>query len=533
MRLPLILFPLFRIHTGSIPRRRIRQLPAAAEGFVELDDGGELVAAGLGERDLGGKKKLLGLQQFEIAGVARGVPLLGIFDRILIGADGAFLLTSRFGQFLTLRQGVGDLGERIERGLLIPELRFFPRGFCLGILTAKSAALKERTGHLRTGRPETGFARREVFQLWAHRAENRAQADARQKTSLGHADAGVGGAGGAFRLTDVGPAFEQFRGQAGGNFRRQRLFGQPRAASDRTGVAAEQDAELILLGRDQAFEGGHPRGARGRRGFGAGGFKSRGNPACEPFIEKFQAVVERLGGAMGDRQFLIKLQQFEVSRGHLAHEAEQNSAPVFFSREILGAGRLVEPADAAPEVEFPRDAEIAVETAGRCARALRIGVAELGVAAAVGIGYIAGTGKTLSVNLGGNGVKLFDPRGGNAGVKSFGQCHANQFLQPVVAINLPPRQIGQRMVAGRRLAPKREGRLHGWPLVVRTDGAAGEPQKGKHCTRCWQKFHGSRQMPPDLSGLSPAMLVPGSTVGWSGEACELWGRPLVTHISIT
>ena len=57
-------------------------------------------------------------------------------------------------------------------------------------------------------------------------------------------------------------------------------------------------------------------------------------------------------GALGDFQFVVQLQQAEVSRGHLGDQRLPHGLLRVLGREQLGAGGLVRAADPAPEVHF-------------------------------------------------------------------------------------------------------------------------------------------------------------------------------------
>ena len=70
-------------------------------------------------------------------------------------------------------------------------------------------------------------------------------------------------------------------------------------------------------------------------------------------LEEFQALGERVGVPPGDGQFFVEFEQFEVGRGHVGHERQHHAALRFLGREELRARGLVEPAHAAPEVQFP------------------------------------------------------------------------------------------------------------------------------------------------------------------------------------
>src|SRR5271165_2418565 len=124
----------------------VLQAPSAAKGLVELDERDELVPAGLCQRGFGREEQLLCLEHLVVARLPRGIALGRYLDRVLIGADGAFLLRAHLGQPAAGRERVRHVAEGVERRLLVAELRRLPGRLRLLVLAVEPATLEERPG---------------------------------------------------------------------------------------------------------------------------------------------------------------------------------------------------------------------------------------------------------------------------------------------------------------------------------------------------------------------------------------------------
>ncbi len=80
--------------------------------------------------------------------------------------------------------------------------------------------------------------------LW--RAELSGQRNLRKERCLGDAHVGVGGHQALLIAPHIGPALQQRRRQSGRNFGQVRLLGQVESARDRSGISAQQDADVVL-----------------------------------------------------------------------------------------------------------------------------------------------------------------------------------------------------------------------------------------------------------------------------------------------
>ena len=103
-------------------------MPAAAEGFIELHQGDELVPLGRGQFQFGGEELAVGVQHgqegFEPAFKAF-FSRLGI---IMIALDQGFLLLPEFLEFGMGDEAVGDFPEGLAHGELVEDQGLFLLG---------------------------------------------------------------------------------------------------------------------------------------------------------------------------------------------------------------------------------------------------------------------------------------------------------------------------------------------------------------------------------------------------------------------
>src|SRR5262249_11701741 len=88
---------------------RVGQAPPAAESLVELDIGGEPIAADLRERRLRRIELLLGLQHLVVAGQALAGPARPLQDGVLETSHGRALSGFRIMEFGERGEGVRNL----------------------------------------------------------------------------------------------------------------------------------------------------------------------------------------------------------------------------------------------------------------------------------------------------------------------------------------------------------------------------------------------------------------------------------------
>src|SRR5262249_42718227 len=143
------------------------------------------------------------------------------------------------------------------------------------------------------------------------------------------------------------------------------------------------------------------------------------------------------------------------------------------AREVLGLRRLVQTADAAPDVELPREVDVdLVEVHGRGAE----GRDEHRVAPAGPLPAVVDLGEELRARDPGPRRRLLDPRRRDLGIVTLGEGLVDELDEDGIVEDLPPRLVGERRGRRRRTLDvaidvrNRDRRL----LVVWTDRAAGE-----------------------------------------------------------
>ena len=284
--------------------------------------------------------------------------------------------------------------------------------------------------------------REEVAQLRAHVAEEAGEAQGREEARPWPTPtSALAATRSCSACADVGPPLQQRRGQAGRDVRRQRRE-RARRAGWAAAVAPEQEVDLVLPGHDRALDLGDLGRHLAQRGLGARGLQRRGGAALEPAVEEVVGVLEGGGRAPRDLQLGVQLAQLEVGRGDVGHERQQDAAPRLLGGEVLGARRLVQPPDAAPEVELPREADVR--------RPLRLGLALRGSRTGRGASrcqpavVVRPRGRTRTAGDAVEGARLLDARRGQPRVEAVRERLVDQALQHRVVEDVPP---GQRRPA--------------------------------------------------------------------------------------
>src|SRR2546425_7302845 len=91
-----------------------------------------------------------------------------------------------------------------------------------------------------------------------------------------------------------------------------------------------------------------------QRSLGARRFQGGGRPALEPAVEQVVGALEGGGRALRDLELAVQLAQVHVGDGHVRNERQEDAAAPLLRREVRGEGRLVEAADATPQIQLPR-----------------------------------------------------------------------------------------------------------------------------------------------------------------------------------
>ena len=147
-------------------------LPAAAERFVERNDGEELVSMRAREIELRRKKLLLRFENLVVARFPGNISLRRKFHRLFESVNLASLVPENFRQLLARDQRIRHFAERIENGLLVAKLRLLSHRLRLPVLSDEAAPFKQRPRSLGCNAPNiratqgecrqfrTGFAKK-------------------------------------------------------------------------------------------------------------------------------------------------------------------------------------------------------------------------------------------------------------------------------------------------------------------------------------------------------------------------------------
>ena len=244
----------------------------------------------------------------------------------------------------------------------------------------------------------------------------------------------------------------------------------PRGTSP--GRLTEEQPQRVLGKRDLALEAGDLAGRRVEQLLGLAYVEPARQAAAAPRLGQPQAVVARVARPRRDLELEIEGTQREVVLGDVGDERGEHSAPRFVTRQVLRARRLIQPADASPDIEFPAQAEpglgegdVVVHT-GRQRRAAAPRQVRRGLA-----GDRVHGRELIGARDAVDGTCLQDTLGRDAQLEVLFQRRRHQRGERVVAEEIEPLSIGQRFAGVRAGAAIRRRYFNVRALVVRTDGA--------------------------------------------------------------
>ena len=81
-------------------------------------------------------------------------------------------------------------------------------------------------------------------------------------------------------------------------------------------------------------------------------------PLSPPVVKDAVGLGVGVGRGTKYLQFLVQVQELEVSGGDVAHERDHHAAAGLVGGEIARARRLAQTPDAAPEINFPERVEV-------------------------------------------------------------------------------------------------------------------------------------------------------------------------------
>src|SRR6266404_5989855 len=128
--------------------------PASAERSVKLHQTLILRSARLRERELGGKKRALAIQHFEISRSTSLVAHVGEAHRFLQVCDSVLLAKPDLMEFLITDQRIGDVSEGLLNCLPVSDQRLLVLRLRRTQVSAQSSAREDRLAHLRAVRPD-------------------------------------------------------------------------------------------------------------------------------------------------------------------------------------------------------------------------------------------------------------------------------------------------------------------------------------------------------------------------------------------
>ena len=122
-------------------------------------------------------------------------------------------------------------------------------------------------------------------------------------------------------------------------------------------LSSQQQAELILFLDDLLLQFGQLGGSAGPFGLESIQIEFRYIAVIKAQPRNPDALFPRLQGALGDVDLKIERTKIEIGFGDVADQSDDHRPLVLFLGQKLGSRRLDRPTDAAPEIQFPFEAD--------------------------------------------------------------------------------------------------------------------------------------------------------------------------------
>ena len=185
----------------------------------------------------------------------------------------------------------------------------------------------------------------------ARRAKGASERNLRKEGRLGYAYVGVGRNQSFFRLFDVGPPLEKRRRNARGHLGQMRLIGEFQAASDRSRISAQENAEVVLSLFHQFLGGDHGRLSLLNQQLRLVDVGNRVLSAFEADGVEPDALFLGGDGLLGNNELVIQFAEQEIVTRHIRDQGDDDHASGVFGAQKVGAGLLRGAAILPPEID--------------------------------------------------------------------------------------------------------------------------------------------------------------------------------------
>ena len=311
-------------------------------------------------------------------------------------------------------------------------------------------------------------------------AEGAGERDAREQQRLRLADVRGGRGERLLGLANVGTPFEQIRRQPGGYGRRPLLLAHGDAAQDRSGAAADQYRQLVLLRGDQPLHVELDRLDALELRLGLPEVQLPGDAALEAVLGELHGLASRLDRVTRDLEPEVGVAQLEVGPGHVRDQrGTAGAAPLRAQKSAFCASeaRRMRPKKSSPTTHRRRRVDRGLGPRPDAVSLRRVDQAAGVEAQKAGRRRRVQLRPEVRLREAVAGARLLDALDGDLQVLVLDERDAHELLQLRVVEELPPRRVGEGLgLGGRDLAPgRRRGDLG--PLVVRPERAAGRERR--------------------------------------------------------
>ena len=198
-------------------------MPSAAQCFIELDYAHKFGVSNLGQGQLGLKKITIGIECVQLRIQAAVVPDVCQALAILKSGDKFLLFETACAGPVMGDQRIRNLPKSRRDRSLIGNLRLIALGLCETHAGLETARCEDGLSGLRDKGPRVGGPGEEVRQTGGLGSDYTRQGNLRELGCPGDPDIRIGGDQSLFVCANIGPAFEQRRGEAGRHVRKYLL----------------------------------------------------------------------------------------------------------------------------------------------------------------------------------------------------------------------------------------------------------------------------------------------------------------------
>src|SRR6476620_11205027 len=337
------------------PRRINSFLPAAAECFIDLNQGEKLIAPRLNEIQLGDEQILIRIERIEHCVHPAAKSHVGQTLAILQRRHERFSVGADFPNLLILNQRIRYIAESRLNCLFVLGQRASLLRFSKFHLRGNTAGGKDRLGNLWYETPHSPGSREKTSKCRALEPEFSRECDGWKVSRFGYSNIRIRRNQDLLRGLDIGAPLKECRCESGWNFRRRPLSGDEIAASNGPGAFSQQQTDQIFRLLDLTLVSRDYLGGCVYELLSLAHIQQCSYPALQLRPEQTQGRFTRTEGVSRDLELHIESQKIEIGRGDIADQSSDHFFTVPVTCQQLCLGRFGRTPEPPPNVDLERE----------------------------------------------------------------------------------------------------------------------------------------------------------------------------------